>query len=46
MTLKIRFLEHRELLSKIKNIPPTKYSELVTGKISETVKILLQKGAK
>jgi len=37
MQLKIRFLEHRELLSKIQNILPTKCSELNTKEISETV---------
>ncbi|XP_050541301.1 zinc finger MYM-type protein 1-like [Daktulosphaira vitifoliae] len=37
MQLKIRFFEHRELLSKIQNILPTKCSELNTKEISETV---------
>ncbi|KAF0710222.1 zinc finger MYM-type protein 1-like, partial [Aphis craccivora] len=37
MQLKIRFLEYRELLSKIQNILPTMCSELNTKKISETV---------
>jgi len=39
MQLKIRFLEHRELLSKIQNILPTKCSELNTKDINETVNI-------
>ncbi|KAF0748532.1 zinc finger MYM-type protein 1-like [Aphis craccivora] len=30
MQLKIKFLEHQELLSKIQNILPTKFSELNT----------------
>lgn len=37
MQLNIRFLEHRELLSKIQNILPTKCSELNQKEISETV---------
>lgn len=37
MQLKIRFLEHRELLSKIQNILPTKCSELNTKEISEMI---------
>lgn len=37
MQLKTRFIDHRELLSKIQNILPIKCSELNTKKISETV---------
>jgi len=37
MKLKIRFIEHRELHSKIQNILLTKCSELNTKEISETV---------
>jgi len=36
--LKSRFLDHRELLSKIQNILPTKCSELTTEEIVLTVK--------
>ncbi|XP_025406829.1 zinc finger MYM-type protein 1-like [Sipha flava] len=37
MQLKTRFIDHRELLSKIQNILPIKCSELNTKEISETV---------
>lgn len=42
MQLKIRFLEHQELLSKIQNILPSKCSELNIKEISETANTFIK----